>query len=296
MDERRNGTRRLYRVRPEGMAELRAFLEEFWDARLDALKREAEREERKKDGTRPPRLRYRSTSASSRSTASPGDGVGVPRRPGEGGALEGPAGDGVRPAAGWGVPDRDRARAASRAASSSSSSAPRRLVYTWGWEPGAGRPEPGAARRVDGRDRARAGGRRHEAAVHAPRPAERRVGRQSHGAGLGSLPRAARTVAPAAATRVATRGSESRLPDRAPPWRMPEQTNNEGSTTMGKYVLRVQGRRDARERGGSASGSWRPGRPGSAASATRSWTWATRSAPRPRSAVDRRRDSPATRS
>ena len=50
VDERRNGTRRLYRVRPEGMAELRAFLEEFWDTRLDALKREAEREERKKDG------------------------------------------------------------------------------------------------------------------------------------------------------------------------------------------------------------------------------------------------------
>ena len=50
VDERRNGTRRLYRVRPEGMAEVRAFLEEFWDARLDALKREAEREEREKDG------------------------------------------------------------------------------------------------------------------------------------------------------------------------------------------------------------------------------------------------------
>jgi DNA-binding transcriptional ArsR family regulator len=50
VDERRNGTRRLYRARPEGLAELREFLEEFWDARLDALKREAEREERKKRG------------------------------------------------------------------------------------------------------------------------------------------------------------------------------------------------------------------------------------------------------
>src|SRR6201981_4141056 len=48
VDERRNGTRRLYRARPEGLAELREFLEEFWDARLDALKREAEREERSK--------------------------------------------------------------------------------------------------------------------------------------------------------------------------------------------------------------------------------------------------------
>src|ERR1051326_4719896 len=44
VDERRNGTRRLYRARPEGLAELKAFLEEFWGDRLEALKREAERE------------------------------------------------------------------------------------------------------------------------------------------------------------------------------------------------------------------------------------------------------------
>src|SRR4029077_20647890 len=46
VDERRNGTRRLYRARPEGLTEVKAFLEQFWDTRLDALKREAEREER----------------------------------------------------------------------------------------------------------------------------------------------------------------------------------------------------------------------------------------------------------
>ena len=51
VDERRNGTRRLYRVRPEGLAELRDFLEGFWDERLEMLKRDAEREEREKDGT-----------------------------------------------------------------------------------------------------------------------------------------------------------------------------------------------------------------------------------------------------
>jgi DNA-binding transcriptional ArsR family regulator len=51
VDERRNGTRRLYRVRPEGLAELRKFLEGFWDERLEMLKRDAEREEREKDGT-----------------------------------------------------------------------------------------------------------------------------------------------------------------------------------------------------------------------------------------------------
>ncbi len=50
VSERRNGTRRLYRARPEGLTELRDFLEEFWDVRLEALKREAEKEERKKHG------------------------------------------------------------------------------------------------------------------------------------------------------------------------------------------------------------------------------------------------------
>jgi DNA-binding transcriptional ArsR family regulator len=44
--ERRNGTRRLYRARPEGLGELREFLEKFWDDRLEVLKREAESEER----------------------------------------------------------------------------------------------------------------------------------------------------------------------------------------------------------------------------------------------------------
>lgn len=46
--ERREGTRRLYRARAEGLGDLRAFLEEFWTDRLDALTREAEREERRR--------------------------------------------------------------------------------------------------------------------------------------------------------------------------------------------------------------------------------------------------------
>ena len=50
VDERRNGVRRLYRARPEGLTELKAFLEEFWGDRLAALKREAEGEERKHRG------------------------------------------------------------------------------------------------------------------------------------------------------------------------------------------------------------------------------------------------------
>src|SRR5580765_6057893 len=51
VDERRNGTKRLYRARPEGLAELKAFLDGFWDERLEVLKRDAEREEKEKDGT-----------------------------------------------------------------------------------------------------------------------------------------------------------------------------------------------------------------------------------------------------
>jgi len=51
VSERRNGTKRLYRARPEGLAQLKAFLEEFWDQRLDALKAEAEREEAEQHGS-----------------------------------------------------------------------------------------------------------------------------------------------------------------------------------------------------------------------------------------------------
>ena len=47
LTERRNGTRRIYRIRPEGLAELREFIDGFWDVELSALKREAEAEERR---------------------------------------------------------------------------------------------------------------------------------------------------------------------------------------------------------------------------------------------------------
>ena len=46
--ERREGTKRLYRARPEGLADLRDFLDDFWNERLDVLTREAEREERRR--------------------------------------------------------------------------------------------------------------------------------------------------------------------------------------------------------------------------------------------------------
>lgn len=41
---RRQGTRRLYRARPEGLAQVRKFLEGFWDASLQELKQAAENE------------------------------------------------------------------------------------------------------------------------------------------------------------------------------------------------------------------------------------------------------------
>jgi DNA-binding transcriptional ArsR family regulator len=40
--ERREGTRRLYRVRPEGLASLREFLDEMWTSSLDIAVRLAE--------------------------------------------------------------------------------------------------------------------------------------------------------------------------------------------------------------------------------------------------------------
>ena len=50
VSERRNGARRLYRARPEGIEELKAFLDDFWGGKLEALKREAEREEMEQHG------------------------------------------------------------------------------------------------------------------------------------------------------------------------------------------------------------------------------------------------------
>src|ERR671911_1476016 len=53
VEERRDGTRRLYRTRPEGFADLRTFLERFWDEGLERLKLAAELEEgRKRRGRR----------------------------------------------------------------------------------------------------------------------------------------------------------------------------------------------------------------------------------------------------
>jgi DNA-binding transcriptional ArsR family regulator len=48
--ERREGTRRFYRTRPEGFSELRDYVDSFWSRRLEALAEAAEAEE---EETRP---------------------------------------------------------------------------------------------------------------------------------------------------------------------------------------------------------------------------------------------------
>ncbi len=44
---RAEGTRRLYQTRPEGLAELRAFLDNFWSEKLSLLKEASEEDERR---------------------------------------------------------------------------------------------------------------------------------------------------------------------------------------------------------------------------------------------------------
>ncbi len=46
--ERRDGTKRLYRARPEGLEEVREFLNDFWEGRLQLLANAAESKERSK--------------------------------------------------------------------------------------------------------------------------------------------------------------------------------------------------------------------------------------------------------
>lgn len=47
IEERRDGTRRLYRARPAGLTEMREYFEALWDSGLERLKAAAERETRK---------------------------------------------------------------------------------------------------------------------------------------------------------------------------------------------------------------------------------------------------------
>jgi DNA-binding transcriptional ArsR family regulator len=51
LTERREGTRRLYRARPEGLAELREFLDEMWASALDDARRLVEADRAARDRT-----------------------------------------------------------------------------------------------------------------------------------------------------------------------------------------------------------------------------------------------------
>lgn len=46
LDERRDGTHRMYRARPEGLTEIRRYLDEMWGEGLARLKSAAERDQR----------------------------------------------------------------------------------------------------------------------------------------------------------------------------------------------------------------------------------------------------------
>lgn len=49
LSERRQGTSRLYRARPEGLAGLRDFMDEFWTDRLERLRLAAELEQQRRN-------------------------------------------------------------------------------------------------------------------------------------------------------------------------------------------------------------------------------------------------------
>jgi DNA-binding transcriptional ArsR family regulator len=49
LQEKRQGTSRLYRAQPQGMAGLREFMDEFWTDRLERLRLAAELEQQRRD-------------------------------------------------------------------------------------------------------------------------------------------------------------------------------------------------------------------------------------------------------
>ena len=139
VNERRAGTRRLYRARPEGFEELVTFLEGFWDERLATLKREAELDEAGRC-RRPLRDRGRPRG---RDRRIPGDDLAVPGRPGQGRPLDGRR----RESRCRGPAVRYRVEVLPGDAVLGEFvelDPPRRLVQTWGWETASGSVPPGS--------------------------------------------------------------------------------------------------------------------------------------------------------
>ena len=50
VSDRPDGARRIYQIDPQGLGQMRAWLDRFWDQALDAFKAEVDRED--EDGTR----------------------------------------------------------------------------------------------------------------------------------------------------------------------------------------------------------------------------------------------------
>jgi DNA-binding transcriptional ArsR family regulator len=48
VSEEQDGARRIYRIDPEGLGQLRQWLDRFWDDALDSFKAEAEKKDRRK--------------------------------------------------------------------------------------------------------------------------------------------------------------------------------------------------------------------------------------------------------
>jgi DNA-binding transcriptional ArsR family regulator len=49
VSDRPDGARRVYQIDPEGLGQMRAWLDRFWDAALDAFKAEVERDDEDED-------------------------------------------------------------------------------------------------------------------------------------------------------------------------------------------------------------------------------------------------------
>lgn len=49
VDDRSEGTRRIYQIDPKGLGAMRAWLDQFWDAALTAFAAEVERAEKEED-------------------------------------------------------------------------------------------------------------------------------------------------------------------------------------------------------------------------------------------------------
>jgi DNA-binding transcriptional ArsR family regulator len=48
--DRPEGARRVYQIDPQGLGQIRAWLDRFWDAALEAFKAEAEKQDEDKEG------------------------------------------------------------------------------------------------------------------------------------------------------------------------------------------------------------------------------------------------------